>query len=220
MHGHSFERYYRKQFSAKTRSRDRVSLMELSAKKEFKLETIRDPALLREGLEIAMGLETIGWKGHGFSSMKQDPRVHGFVHEVCERAALKDQVALTMLSAGGQPIAFVLGFIRNHTYYYYKTSFDPKFNEYRPGRIVTNAAIEHAFQRDVKRFDFLGAADDYKLRYTEKTRAHSMIFLHHDGWRSRLHRSLKRTAIPFSKQLLKRPGQWPVLIDRPGRPLA
>lgn len=219
LHGHSFERYYRKQFSAKTRSRDRVSLKELSEGPGFSLHTLRGREGLRESLEIAMGLETLGWKGEANSSMKQDPRVHAFVHEVCERAAMRGQVALTMLHSHGRPAAFVLGFVRGDTYYYFKTSYDPALTEFRPGRIVTNHALEYAFQQNLHRFEFLGASDEYKLRYTDKTRPHSMVFIHHDGLRSRLYRSMKRTAIPFTKQLLNMPGAWPVLIDRPGRPL-
>lgn len=212
----SFESYYKKTFSSETRRRDRVSLKEASEKPGFRLETVTDRRALRDALETAMGLEILGWKGGQQSSMKQDPRVHSFVHEVADRLAVRGDTSLTLLHVNHRPVAFVLGFVHRNIYYYYKTSFDPELTELRPGRIVTNHALQEAFARKLSRFDFLGADDDYKLRYTSATRAHATIFLYHPGPRSRVLRVIKRSAIPLAKDLLQRGGRWPILIDRPG----
>jgi CelD/BcsL family acetyltransferase involved in cellulose biosynthesis len=216
-HWDSFTAYYQRRFSSETRRRDRNSLKEAAEKPGFRLETITDRHHLRDALETAMGVEILGWKGGERSSMKQDPRVHSFVHEVSERLALRGCTALTLMHVNGRPVAFVLGFLHRDTYFYYKTSFDPAYTEIRPGRIVTNRALEEAFSHKLSRFDFLGADDDYKLRFTESTRAHATIFLYHSGARSRALRTMKRTAVPLAKDVLQRGGRWPILIDRPGR---
>ncbi|MCK6548599.1 GNAT family N-acetyltransferase [Myxococcota bacterium] len=213
----SFEAFYTRRFSARTRSRDRQSLRQASDRPGFALDVVRAEALSADALgallDRMMAVEALGWKGAANSSMVQDPATRRFVRDVTLRLAPEGCVSIVTLSIDGQLAAFVLGLVFGGVYSYYKTSFDPAFEALRPGRIVTTRAIEEAWARGVRCFDFLGAADEYKLRYTDHVRPHATVFLYHRGVRSRLFRAVKRTAVPIAKTLLGRGPTYPVRID-------
>lgn len=210
----TFESYYLEQFSAKTRSRDRSTLRDARAQGGFELERIETGPRVQEAVAIVMEIEARGWKGERGSAMGQDERVRTFVHDISDRLSAKQSLCLLLLHLKGRPAAFVLGFTHRGVFYYFKTSYDPEFQELRPGRIVTNRAIEEAFDRKLRRFDFLGAKDEYKMRYTPDARAHATVFLYHDGLRSRIHRAVKRNAIPLAKKVLKRGTEYSLRVDR------
>jgi CelD/BcsL family acetyltransferase involved in cellulose biosynthesis len=215
--GGTFEAYYARRFSAKTRSRDRQSLRQAAERPGFALDVVRAealrPAELAELLDRMMAVEALGWKGEANSSMGQDPATCRFVHDVTARLASRGEVSIVTLRLEGRLAAFVLGFVFGGVYAYYKTSFDPALEALRPGRIVTTRAIEEAWARGARCFDFLGAADEYKLRYTDHVRPHATVFLYHGGVRSQLARVVKRTAVPIVKTLLGRGPTYPVRID-------
>lgn len=211
-----FASWYSRRFSSKTRSRDRVSLREAASRPGFKLEVLTGASggALRGALGAAIELESKGWKGSAGTAMKQDPRASRFVIDAATRLGELGATRVTWLEIEGRPAAFVLGFVSRGSYFYFKTSFDPELEELRPGRMVTNRTIQTAFEEGLSRFDFLGAADDYKLRYTAERRPHATVFLYHDGTRSRLHRTVKRRLIPLAKLVSGRGMLFPVRVDR------
>jgi CelD/BcsL family acetyltransferase involved in cellulose biosynthesis len=46
-----------------------------------------------------------------------------------------------------------------------KTGFDPEFRAMSPGRLIVHASLERAFAIGLERFEFMGTADAYKLRF-------------------------------------------------------
>ena len=46
-----------------------------------------------------------------------------------------------------------------------KSGFDPEFRAMSPGRLIVEASLERAFAIGLKRFEFMGTADAYKLRF-------------------------------------------------------
>jgi CelD/BcsL family acetyltransferase involved in cellulose biosynthesis len=46
-----------------------------------------------------------------------------------------------------------------------KTGFDPEFRAMSPGRLIVEASLERAFAIGLRRFEFMGTADAYKLRF-------------------------------------------------------
>jgi CelD/BcsL family acetyltransferase involved in cellulose biosynthesis len=213
--GKTFDEYYKAQCSGKTRSRDRGHVKE-AREQGFELIVETNPPSLKSSIEQMMDVEDLSWKKEAGSSMKSDPRVRSFVFDLAKRFAPRGELVATRLGNAERTVAFVLGFVKGDGFYYYKTSFDPALEEMRPGRIVTNRTIEEACARKLQRFDFLGAADEYKLRYTDKTRPHATVFLYNGGFRSRMQRLIKRSAVPLAKKLFSVGQEYEVRIDRRG----
>jgi CelD/BcsL family acetyltransferase involved in cellulose biosynthesis len=208
----SYRNYYEARFVPKKRRQDRWALRQVE-KLGGRLELIRDSASLHATVDAFLAVEDLGWKGRLGSSMNHDPRVRAFVHDIAERAA-DDALLIVMLSIEERAAAFLFGLEWRGTFNFLKTSYDPAFSALSPGRLVINRAIEESFARNLRRFDFLGAADDYKLRYTDSVRPHSTIFLYNSGVLSRIRRAVKRRFIPFARHILGRETPYVVLMDR------
>jgi CelD/BcsL family acetyltransferase involved in cellulose biosynthesis len=146
--------------------------------------------------------------------MNQDGRVRAFMHDIAERAARNGSLAIVTVWIEDAPRAFLIGIEHDGTFNFLKTSFDPAYAALGPGRVAVNRALEEAFARKLRRFDFLGASDPYKARYTEDRRPHSTIFVYGEGVVSELRRAVKRRIAPLARRVLRREAARPVVMDR------
>jgi CelD/BcsL family acetyltransferase involved in cellulose biosynthesis len=119
-------------------------------------------ALLDEGFAI----EHSGWK-HG-TAIAADPAAEGFYRDVAHWAAERGWLHLGVLRLDDRQIAFSYCLAVAGTMNVVKVGFDPEFRRYAPGSILTQATIESSFAAGLRRYDFLGAEDAYKLDWTSQ----------------------------------------------------
>jgi CelD/BcsL family acetyltransferase involved in cellulose biosynthesis len=125
------------------------------------LDVDRDERRLRQALEI----ERRGWKGARGSAVLSRPETTAFYTEVARWAAAADRLRLAFLSVDAKPIAFHLALEDGDTYYPLKGGFDPAFAPYSPGNLMIEATLARAFELGLRRYELLGGADPYKLRW-------------------------------------------------------
>jgi CelD/BcsL family acetyltransferase involved in cellulose biosynthesis len=208
-----FDAWYASCFPPKKRRQDRWTLRQLE-KIGGRVEVIRRSDAIHAIVDSILRIEDLGWKARIGGSMNQCPRIRAFVHDIVERASANDTLMIVRAMVHERPAAFLLGIESGGTFNFLKTSYDPTWSALGLGRLVINRAIEASFARNLSRFDFLGAADNYKLRYTETVRPHSTIFVYNSGVFSKLRRAVKRRVIPLTHQILGHQPLYPVLMDR------
>jgi CelD/BcsL family acetyltransferase involved in cellulose biosynthesis len=125
------------------------------------LDVEHDTAHLGEALAV----EGLGWKRKSGTAIVSAPQTARFYTEVARWAAASGRLRLIFLRVGGRPVAFHLALEDDLTYFPLKGGFDPAFHAQSPGRLLIHATLERAFAVGLRRYEFLGGSDAYKLRW-------------------------------------------------------
>lgn len=119
-------------------------------------------------LDEALAVENLGWKRTAGTSIVSAPRTTRFYTEMARWAAASGRLRLIFLRVDGRPVAFHLAIEEDRTYFPLKGSFDPQFRAQSPGHLLIYATLERAFAVGLRRYEFLGDCDPYKLRWTNE----------------------------------------------------
>jgi CelD/BcsL family acetyltransferase involved in cellulose biosynthesis len=116
-------------------------------------------------LDEALAVECLGWKRRTGTAIVSAPQTARFYAEVARWAAASGRLRLIFLRVDGRPVAFHLALEDDRTYFPLKGGFDPAFHAQSPGRLLIHATLERAFTIGLRRYEFLGGSDAYKLRW-------------------------------------------------------
>jgi CelD/BcsL family acetyltransferase involved in cellulose biosynthesis len=133
---------------------------------EFSLA--RSPEEVEPALAEAFRLHDLRWQGRDEMSGFATPTGISFHRTALGRLAEQDVVRLTTMSTDGQTIAFLLGFALAGRLYLYRMAFDPSFARYGPGLLTVLETIASAAGEGLKRVEFLGGAESFKLRLADR----------------------------------------------------
>jgi CelD/BcsL family acetyltransferase involved in cellulose biosynthesis len=123
-------------------------------------------ALLDEGFAI----EGSGWKAEAGSAINSFPEARRFYTDVARWAAARGELRLAFLRLDGRALAFDLCLESAGSTYALKGGYDPDFRKFGPGMVLTHESLKRAFASpDLRSYEFLGVADDYKLLWTPTT---------------------------------------------------
>ena len=120
-------------------------------------------------LDEALAVESLGWKRTAGTAITSAPQTTRFYTEVARWAAASGRLRLIFLRLDGRPVAFHLALEDDRTYFPLKGGFDPAFRAQSPGRLLIHATLERAFAVGLRRYEFLGAGDAYKLRWATES---------------------------------------------------
>jgi CelD/BcsL family acetyltransferase involved in cellulose biosynthesis len=123
-------------------------------------------ALLEEGF----GLEPSGWKEASRTAIRSRPETHRFYSDLAEWSAERGILRLSFLRLDGRPLAFQYGLEDGGTYSFIKGGYDPAYARFAPARLLIYGLLERAFSIGLRRYDFLGAPEAFKLEWTERLR--------------------------------------------------
>jgi CelD/BcsL family acetyltransferase involved in cellulose biosynthesis len=73
-------------------------------------------------------------------------------------------------------VGYRYGFLYKQRFYDWNTSFDPAYFQYSPGKILVGEAIRSSIENRIEEFDFLRGDEEYKLKWTELSRAIYELF--------------------------------------------
>jgi CelD/BcsL family acetyltransferase involved in cellulose biosynthesis len=120
-----------------------------------------------EQLTEGFRLEPSGWKAAQGTAVTSREETRRFYEELAEWAAENGWLRLSFLRVGEQAVAFQYGFEAGGTYYFLKGGYDPDYRRYAPGKLLLRALLERAYATGLRRFDFLGADDPFKLEWSQ-----------------------------------------------------
>jgi CelD/BcsL family acetyltransferase involved in cellulose biosynthesis len=137
-----------------------------------RFEVVEDPA---ERLELSrwLHLEKTRWldaqkdlSGGGIFGSEE---YRDFLQAIVPVLAAQGQVMMCRIVSGTETLAGLLGFLCRGYFVFFIFAYDPKWSAYSPGRLVMAKAIEWCFSRNVRIFDMLSGAEEYKAVWSTHT---------------------------------------------------
>jgi CelD/BcsL family acetyltransferase involved in cellulose biosynthesis len=121
---------------------------------------------LDELLEEGFALEPSGWKSARGTAIVSHPETRAFYAGLAEWSARRGVLRLSFLRVGGRPLAFQLGLEEGATYFFVKGGYDPAYTRFAPAKLLLQAVLRRAFAARLRRFEFLGPPEPFKLEWT------------------------------------------------------
>lgn len=118
--------------------------------------------LLGEGFAV----EASAWKGEHGTAIASTAATRGFYTEIAEWLAARGALRLSFLRLDGKPIAFDFAVEEGGLHWLLKTGYDAGHRVDSPGVLLRASMIERAFERGLRRYDFLGKDDPWKRAWT------------------------------------------------------
>jgi CelD/BcsL family acetyltransferase involved in cellulose biosynthesis len=122
--------------------------------------------LLDEGFRV----EALSWKGAQGTAIASDARTRRFYDAVARWASARGWLRLAFLRLDGRAIAFQFDLEVERTYFSLKIGYDPAFDSYSPGKLLTYAMVARAVSTGLATYELLGTNDPWKDRWTSNFR--------------------------------------------------
>jgi CelD/BcsL family acetyltransferase involved in cellulose biosynthesis len=127
--------------------------------------------LLDEGLRT----EAMSWKGAQGTAIASDGRTRAFYQAVARWASACGWLRLAFLRLDGRAIAFQFDLEVERTYFSLKIGYDPAFDSYSPGKLLTYAMVARAVSTGLATYELLGADEPWKDRWTSNFREYVRV---------------------------------------------
>jgi CelD/BcsL family acetyltransferase involved in cellulose biosynthesis len=147
----------------------------LSEQGDLSFECVDGKADLDELLTEGFRIEAAGWKGERGSAINSKEETIGFYRAIARWAARRGWLRLAFLRLDRRPFAFDLCIECGGVHYLMKTGFEPDFGRFAPGMILRHEMLSRAFRSGLHSYEFLGAAEAWKLDWTEMTRERRLV---------------------------------------------
>jgi len=164
-------RYLGQKASADLRRRRRR--LEEVGRLTFQIEdgTARLDELLEEGFRI----EGSGWKDARGTAIRSREDTRRHYTEVARWAGCRGWQRLAFLRVDGRALAFQFGLDDGRSYYFLKGGIARAYARFAPGKLLVDFMLRHANSKGLESFEFLGAAEPWKLEWTETVRERVLV---------------------------------------------
>jgi CelD/BcsL family acetyltransferase involved in cellulose biosynthesis len=133
-------------------------------------------ARLEELLEEGFQVERKSWKGGAGTAIADNARARRFYVALSRWAATSGWLRLVFLRLDGRAIAFQLDLEMPPAYYSLKIGYDPDFERFSPGKVLTYSMVGRAVAAGASRYELLGTDEPWKYRFT--TEGREQVTLH------------------------------------------
>jgi CelD/BcsL family acetyltransferase involved in cellulose biosynthesis len=100
------------------------------------------------------------------SRPKRPKKYYDCLNSAVSESFDKREACLYVLFIDQRAVAYRLGFIKNNTFYDWKTSFNHEFNSVSPGKIIMKYIFEDLIDKGYKKLNFMAGYYDYKLNWS------------------------------------------------------
>jgi len=156
--------------SANLRWQFRRSRRGLEAGTTLVLRTTSSEVGLARDLDIFLELEASGWKGREGTAILGDPRAELLYRDFAAQAARQGWLRLSILESDGVPVAATYSCVFAGKAFLLKSGFDERRAKHRPGLVLVGEDMRRSIEEGLREYDFLGAAEAYKMRWGAETR--------------------------------------------------
>jgi CelD/BcsL family acetyltransferase involved in cellulose biosynthesis len=136
------------------------------------------PAELEPLMAEFTTVEAAGWKGQKGSALAANPRLGAFFHSYATRTADAGTLRLFRLRIGNRTAAVQMAVEVYGKLWVLKIGYDETFARCSPGLLLTAEAIQHAFERGLKSYEFLGGVEDWEKRWNPRLREHRFVLFY------------------------------------------
>lgn len=123
---------------------------------------------LRELLSEGFAVEGLSWKGGRGTAVASSQRTAWFYEAVARWAASAGSLRLAFLRVDGHPVAFQLDLEAPPSYYSLKIGYDPHYEQFSPGKLLTYMMVSRAAARGLAAYELLGNDEPWKYRWTSE----------------------------------------------------
>jgi CelD/BcsL family acetyltransferase involved in cellulose biosynthesis len=166
----------------------------------IELERIAAPD--RAAFDAAFAIEAMAWKGACGTSIESDPRAAHLYRALTRVLGRRGRGALYFLRAGGRRIATMVALEDRRTLYALKIGYDPRAANLGPGHLLVWRLAADAEARGLQDFDFVGRDDDWKQRWTDRSREQVTLVIYR-GARGLARYALSVLARPHLPETLR-----------------
>jgi CelD/BcsL family acetyltransferase involved in cellulose biosynthesis len=149
----------------------RSRLRRLEERGAVRFRTVERPSEVRWAMVALTELHARRWRGqHTSTIFSSSSSARRFYAEATQRYAERGMLDLTLLELDGRPVAGSLGFVDGDTYYYYVPAWEPDLAPFAPSSLLLAYLVERAYERGLRRFDFMLGDEPYKARWATEER--------------------------------------------------
>ncbi len=167
----------------------------LARRHDVKLERAEGTPDLEESMRVLFDLHAGRWRMRGEAgTFDRDPRNRSFHQAMAAAAQRRGWLRLYFLAVDGRRVAGFLGYEVDAKLCYYQLGWDPAWARWSVGTVLIAEVLRDAIARGVREFDFLRAAERYKVRLADDARQTITLRVWGPTPRGRLYRALHRAA--------------------------
>ncbi len=169
---------YLGQRSAKFRNHLRRVERKVESGGDAQVVEVQSPTEVGRGFEMLMDVERASWKhGHG-TAISAVAHQADFYRDLCRGAAARGRLHLQFLLLAGRPVAYNLGYLRDGTYAYLKTSYRDSHRQAGVATYLRARLMETLIARDVRVVDFPAEPYEWERQWTDTVRWHRVLSLY------------------------------------------
>ncbi|MBI4667951.1 MAG: GNAT family N-acetyltransferase [Elusimicrobia bacterium] len=143
----------------------------LEALAALSLQTENDEQQIMRRLPDFFAALKARWAGQGFSATRAlSLRHRRLFAELTRTMAPLGQIHFSVLKLNNDPISYHFGFFANGVLYWYRPTYEIKYQNYSPGKVHIAMLLELGCQSGWSGFDFLLGAEPYKYLWTDQKR--------------------------------------------------
>ena len=149
-------------------------------------DSVVSEAQRREALDALLNLHDMRWRERGGSNAFHTPGLRAFHEEMSRLALQRGWLRLFLLRLDGQPTGSLYGFLYDRRFYFYQQGFDPRYEKYSIGLLMTGLTIQRAIEERAKEYDFLRGDERFKFHWAVAARPLGRLELYPPGARGSL----------------------------------
>lgn len=156
--------------------------------------------LLEEGFTV----EASGWKGERGTAIASTPASRAFYTEIAHWLASRGALRLGFLRLCGKALAFEFCIEEGSRHLSLKSGYDETYRSEAPGVMLRASMLERAFACGLRRYDFLGKEDPWKMEWTSTVEVQVQFQCFRRSPDSMADWAAQRFLRPFARRLLRR----------------
>lgn len=184
----------------------------MQRERDVQLSLVSRPDDLEQELQRGLELEASGWKGARGTAVLSSPATTAFYRGIARAFHAEDRVRFSTVTLDGELAAFDFCILDHDRLYGLKFGYDEDFRSYGPGFVLQHAAIKRCCELGLQAYELLGAADEYKLRFSTTAREHYALRSYGRRPASLARYGYRRAVRPILRQAYGR-----LVPTRPGR---
>jgi hypothetical protein len=200
----SFEEYLR-EFNSKERNdvKRATKVMAARGAGKLKLERITSVQQIPAFLQAAGEIASKSWQKCLVGRKLGEPAARlELLASMAEQRILRSY----LLTSGGIPCAFVVGFQTNGIFSYYETAYDERWAKLSPGRALLYLLLQDLFSHETPRVFYFGPGDmDYKRLFANRDGCEITLLILRSNLSNRLRiaaHQIFRSGVGLAKRLL------------------
>ena len=145
---------------------------------EFKIFT--NSSAVFDGLKDLIAVYRTRWQEEKGATRFEVDAVAKFEREICELFSHAGWYRLYLLYANKEPVAGLLGYVRNNKYFADSYAHSPAYHKYSVGNVLLGMAIEDCIKNQWTELDLTRGDESYKLRWNGQTKRNYHLKIFHN----------------------------------------